>query len=42
MADRVRERELCSRELVAGGWGPFQGPHKIEGEHWSDEYENYK
>ena len=25
-ADRVGERELCSREPVAGGAGPFEGP----------------
>jgi hypothetical protein len=25
-ADRVGERELCSREPIAGGAGPFQGP----------------
>jgi len=36
------ERELCSREPIAGGAGPFQGPDPIVGEYWSDEYENFK
>ena len=26
--DRVGERELCSREPVAGGAGPFEGPEQ--------------
>jgi hypothetical protein len=42
-ADRVGERGLCPREPVAGGDGdPLRVPILIEGEYWSDEYENFK
>jgi hypothetical protein len=42
-AYRVGERGLCPREPVAGGVGdPLRVPILIEGEYWSDEYENFK
>jgi hypothetical protein len=42
-ADRVGEHGLCPCEPVAGGFGdPLRVPMSIEGEYWSDEYENFK
>jgi len=43
VADRAGSSELCSRMPFAGGLGdPFRVPISIEGEYWSDEYENFK